>query len=59
MSEDNSEKEIKSNPKPEKTGLIETLFKDKETSLILMLLLLLTDEKNDPTLIFSLMYLLM
>ena len=41
-------------PKPEAPQ-----FKDKETSLILMLLLLLTDEKNDPTLIFSLMYLLM
>ena len=59
-------------PKPEKPekavvqkserpapNMIETLFRDKETSLILMLLLLLADEKNDPTLLFTLMYLLM
>lgn len=46
-------------PQKPAPNMLETLFKDKETSLILMLLLLLTDEKNDPTLIFSLMYLLM
>ena len=39
--------------------MLETLFKDKEKSLIMMLLLLLMDEKSDPSLIFSLMYLLM
>lgn len=46
-------------PQKPAPNMLETLFKDKETSLILMLLLLLMDEKNDPTLIFSLMYLLM
>ena len=46
-------------PQKPAPNMLETLFKDKETSLILILLLLLTDEKNDPTLIFSLMYLLM
>lgn len=45
--------------KPTSPNMMETLLRDKETSLILMLLLLLTDEKSDPTLIFSLMYLLM
>lgn len=54
----NSEKEIKSNPKPEKTGLIETLFKDKEKSVILALILLLSDENSDPSLLLALMYLL-
>ena len=44
--------------KPTSPNMMETLLRDKETSLILMLLLLLTDEKSDPTLIFSLMYLL-
>ena len=54
----NSEKEIKSNPKPKKTGLIETLFKDKEKSVILALILLLSDENSDPSLLLALMYLL-
>lgn len=55
---ENSKKEIKSNPKPEKTGLIETLFKDKEKSVILALILLLSDENSDPSLLLALMYLL-
>ena len=46
-------------PVPDTPNLFDTLLRDKETSLILILLLLLMDEKNDPTLIFSLMYLLM
>ena len=46
-------------PQKPAPNMLETLFKDKETSLILILLLLLMDEKNDPTLIFSLMYILM
>lgn len=54
----NSEKEIKSNSKPEKAGLIETLFKDKEKSVILALILLLSDENSDPSLLLALMYLL-
>ena len=53
-----TENEIKSNPKPEKTGLIETLFKDKEKSVILALILLLSDENSDPSLLLALMYLL-
>ena len=44
---------------PAAPNMLETLFKDKEKSLIMMLLLLLMDEKSDPSLIFSLMYLLM
>ena len=55
---DNSEKEIKSNHKPENPGLIETLFKDKEKSVILALILLLSDENSDPSLLLALMYLL-
>ena len=43
---------------PEKTGLIETLFKDKEKSVILALILLLSDENSDPSLLLALMYLL-
>jgi len=39
--------------------VLETLFQDKEKSLILMLLMLLMDENADPTLLFTLMYLLM
>lgn len=39
-------------------NMMETLFRDKEKSLIMLLLLLLTDENSDPSLVFSLMYLL-
>lgn len=47
-------------PKPPKPpNVLETLFRDKEKSLILMLLMLLMDEEADPTLLFTLMYLLM
>ena len=44
---------------PAAPNMLETLFQNRENSLILMLLLLLMDEKNDPSLIFSLMYLLL
>ena len=44
---------------PPAPNMLETLFRDREKSLILMMLLLLMDEKSDPTLIFTLMYLLM
>ncbi len=44
---------------PPKPNMLEALLKDKETSLILTLLLLLMDEKNDPSLLFALMYMLM
>lgn len=40
-------------------NLIETLLKDKEASLIVMLLTLLMDEQTDPSLLFALMYLLL
>lgn len=46
-------------PKPKPPNVLETLFQDKEKSLILMLLMLLMDENADPTLLFTLMYLLM
>lgn len=46
-------------PAPAAPNMLETLFRDKENSLIMMLLLLLMDEKNDPSLVFALMYLLM
>ncbi len=36
----------------------EVLFKDREKTLILCLILLLTDEKSDSSLIFALLYLL-
>lgn len=58
-----SEKSEKPKPAPIKPpavpNMLETLFQNRENSLILMLLLLLMDEKNDPSLIFSLMYLLL
>ena len=38
---------------------MDTLFKNKDNSLIMLLLLLLMDEKTDPSLLFSLLYLLM
>lgn len=53
-------------PKPEKPikpvknqNLIETLFRDRDKSLILLLMLLLADDNNDPSLLFALAYLLM
>lgn len=39
-------------------GIFDTLFKDKEKTLILGILLLLMDEKTDNSLIMALMYLL-
>lgn len=49
----------KPHTEPPKPNMLEALLKDKETSLILTLLLLLMDEKNDPSLLFALMYMLM
>ena len=49
----------KPSPPPKPPNVLETLFRDKEKSLILMLLMLLMDEQADPTLLFTLMYLLM
>ncbi len=42
---------------PEKGGLLETLMKDKERTLILALILLLMDEKTDNSLLLALFYL--
>ena len=39
-------------------GIFETLFRDKEKTLILGILLLLMDEKTDNSLLMALMYLL-
>lgn len=39
-------------------GILETLFKDKEKTLILALVLLLIDEKSNNSLILALLYLL-
>lgn len=45
---------------PEKApNLMETLFADKDKSLILLLLMLLMDGESDPSLLFALAYLLM
>ena len=47
-------------PLPEKApNLMETLFADKDKSLILLLLMLLMDGESDPSLLFALTYLLM
>lgn len=40
------------------SNLLGTLFKNKEQSLILLLLVLLMDENADPTLLLALVYLL-
>lgn len=40
-------------------SLVDFLLADKEQSLILLLLLLLSGEKADPSLLLALMYLLM
>ncbi len=44
---------------PKAPQLMDALFKNKDNSLIMLLLLLLMDEKTDPSLLFSLLYLLM
>ena len=56
---DNSEKELKPRPSQPKAGLLETLFKDKEKSIILALILLLSEDGSDPSLLLALAYLLM
>ncbi len=48
----------KPKPPPE-SDPIKAFFKDKEESIILLLVLLLMDEKADPTLLPALMYLLL
>lgn len=41
------------------SGLLDTLFQNKEQSLILLLIVLLIEENSDPTLLLALIYLLM
>lgn len=48
-----AEKQNQSNP-----SLLDMLFKNKEQSLILLLIILLMDENADPTLLLALVYLL-
>ncbi len=43
----------------QRTESLDGIFQDKEHSLLLILLVLLMDEKTDPTLLLSLMYLLL
>ncbi len=57
--DDNSEKELNSQHQQPKPGLLEALFKDKEKSIILALILLLSEDGNDPSLLLALAYLLM
>lgn len=59
VQEENSEKELKPQFQQPKAGLLETLFRDKEKSIILALILLLSDDGNDPSLLLALAYLLM
>lgn len=54
----NSTNEIKPEVPSPKAGLIEALFKDKEKSIILALILLLNDTNNDPSMLLALAYLL-
>lgn len=54
------QKEEKQEEKKEhKPDLLEALFKDKDRTIILALLILLSGENGDNTLLFALMYLLM
>ena len=54
------QKEVKQEEKKEhKPDLLEALFKDKDRTIILALLILLSGENGDNTLLFALMYLLM
>lgn len=54
----NSKEEIKPKASAPQTGLIDALFKDKEKSIILALILLLSDTNNDPSMLLALAYLL-
>ena len=46
-------------PQTQQKNLVDFLLADKEQSLILLLLILLSGEKADPSLLLALMYLLM
>ena len=52
--------EIPEPPVPKKDdGLLNLMFKNKEQSLILLLVILLMEENTDPSVLLALMYLLM
>ena len=54
-----SRQPIRGEPRKDKqSGIFEALFKDKEKTLILSLILLLMDEKSDNSLMLALLYLL-
>ena len=48
-----------SGAKGQQEGIFSTLFRDKDKTIILALMLLLADENGDNSLLFALMYLLM
>ena len=43
---------------PENTGLLGSLFRDKEQTIIMALILILLEEKADPALLLALIYLI-
>ena len=52
--------ELPEPPVPKKDdGLLNLMFKNKEQSLILLLVILLMEENTDPSVLLALMYLLM
>ena len=51
--------QAQSAPAPERNGLLETLFQDKERTVLLALLLLLSEDESHHDLMFALMFLLM
>lgn len=52
--------EISKPPAPKRDdGLLNMMFKNKEQSLILLLVILLMEENTDPSVLLALMYLLM
>lgn len=56
--EQNSVPENLPEQKTQNNSLFDMLFKNKEQSLILLMLVLLMDEKTDPVLLLALVYLL-
>lgn len=58
--QEESKSEIPEPPVPKKDdGLLNLMFKNKEQSLILLLVILLMEENTDPSVLLALMYLLM
>lgn len=58
--QEESKPEIPNPPVPKNDdGLLNLMFKNKEQSLILLLVILLMEENTDPSVLLALMYLLM